>query len=654
MSYVPSNLQVFTAAYSGAIAGMVLGARSIKDTNAADYANQATIAGAFAQALDTAWGPSRATTLLDTNGINAACQSYWQTTQPDQSAASHYTATRWAATALAILAPITAAESYFATQGIVPPVVPGGTPTGGGNIVANLAALAAVATGALQSGTQYYVQTLQTFFTLNATDTLTPDAITIIAASAGGNWLRNITFISEDWLVVPAWYIDPTNGNDENNGQAQTTTGSFIGPLKSRAELSRRWGLGNILNPTIDIATGKKICRVFMLGNDTTIPSFNINLIDTNTYLIWTGVLAKTTLYTGTIGAAAVAVPSTNSAPTVTDASIVSWTTYLGQRCRITSGPRTNVMWWVAKDLGSNQARVSTMGLPGAQVGNPAVTSPVSFVETVAVAGDNYVIESFPTFNVGNMIVNQVNNANLQFLDLALRTGTIDGTFTTSHFVTSGCNLVPVSAFFKQTGNYQACAVGAFNCAVNNAIQGQYLQATLTSGVTITCFNPSLWLVNGAIFQNSQIVGTGVKIVSAQFYDLAGITVPCVVVGQSTGRPNNGWMAMSPSSPFADSFPQSLWGQGNAGCGVFVTGGSQFISLGANLFTNVTIAATTAQFILDTGTTSRAWNETTGLYTAAITNTWANINATIAGGGFGGSAHNVQSNAHMISSINAQ
>lgn len=39
---------------------------------------------------------------------------------------------------------------------------------------------------------------------------------------------------------------------------------------------------------------------------------------------------------------------------------------------------------------------------------------------------------------------------------------------------------------------------------------------------------------------------------------------------------------------------------------------------------------------------------TTGLYTPLVNNTWALLATTIGGGGFGGSAHNPQEDAHLV------
>lgn len=54
-TYTPQNPAVFQAAYAGAIAGITVNNAPIVDPVPADYATAQTIAGAWAQAVDTEW-----------------------------------------------------------------------------------------------------------------------------------------------------------------------------------------------------------------------------------------------------------------------------------------------------------------------------------------------------------------------------------------------------------------------------------------------------------------------------------------------------------------------------------------------------------------------------------------------------------------------
>lgn len=128
MSYTAKNIQIFTAAFAGCLAGMGLSDRQITDTDAAKYAGLAVTAGAFSQAIDTAWGDVKATTLLSVECMQQACAAYWQDRSP-RATAQTSDAASYARPALAIIAAIDAAAAYFAAQGLTPPAIPGGIST---------------------------------------------------------------------------------------------------------------------------------------------------------------------------------------------------------------------------------------------------------------------------------------------------------------------------------------------------------------------------------------------------------------------------------------------------------------------------------------------------------------------------------------------
>lgn len=147
MSYTVKNIQVFNAVYSGCLGGMGVSDRNITDTQASAYAGVAAVAGAFAQAVDTAWGNVRAATLLDVYALITACEGYWQDRSPLASQANTNPATH-AKPALAIIAIVTAGEGYYAGEGITPPstgggggavIIDGGNPAVSENLRANRA-----------------------------------------------------------------------------------------------------------------------------------------------------------------------------------------------------------------------------------------------------------------------------------------------------------------------------------------------------------------------------------------------------------------------------------------------------------------------------------------------------------------------------------
>ncbi len=105
--------------------------------------------------------------------------------------------------------------------------------------VSSIADLNSGITGANLSGTRRFVNNAtQSWWMLNREKTLTPDSITVVAATGGGSWIREAPRWERE--VSPsgassALYVNTTSGNDEADG----TVGA---PLKSVTEWQRRIG----------------------------------------------------------------------------------------------------------------------------------------------------------------------------------------------------------------------------------------------------------------------------------------------------------------------------------------------------------------------------------------------------------------------------
>jgi hypothetical protein len=127
MSYTPNNPQIFNAAYCGSLAGIGVNLSVITDSNSADYANPAAIAGAFAIQIDTLWGSVRVATLLDVYMMQTTCAEFWTNHSPSPNNLNLENAATWLPNAKAILALVNAAESYFTAQGITPLPISSGT-----------------------------------------------------------------------------------------------------------------------------------------------------------------------------------------------------------------------------------------------------------------------------------------------------------------------------------------------------------------------------------------------------------------------------------------------------------------------------------------------------------------------------------------------
>src|SRR5580704_5648352 len=140
MTYVPQNADVFQSAYAGSIAGIAENSSLITDPLQADYVNASEIAGAFAQAVDTAWG-SASVDWLQMTICQTACTIYFANRSLTPSGNPRYSGVgvfnagstaygnQWGppgvtaglpSSAEAIVALMKAGEAYYAAEGITP------------------------------------------------------------------------------------------------------------------------------------------------------------------------------------------------------------------------------------------------------------------------------------------------------------------------------------------------------------------------------------------------------------------------------------------------------------------------------------------------------------------------------------------------------
>ena len=275
-------------------------------------------------------------------------------------------------------------------------------PNAVGNIVLpNLAALEAFDVSSFEDGTIAWVQTLRTTFAVE-TSAVATDGITVVASTAPGRrWFRAVS-PDLSWALQPAWFIDPQNtsghASDENDGAAAGR------PLATNAELFRRWRkqVLALLQYTVTYVSGAAspsdaaddpFCLdVFTRPNSVGGPLF-LDLFGPAPTVVRSGSFTGVTQ----INAAA------NQALEVTDAAMAgSWGPNVGQRARITAGPRAGCVAWVAKDLGGQTARLS-----------PFVTTPDEGFNTLIEQpqiGDAYDVETLGIVNLAILNVQSVGN----------------------------------------------------------------------------------------------------------------------------------------------------------------------------------------------------------------------------------------------------
>jgi len=122
VSYTPNDLTVYSAAYSGAIAGFAASGRWIEDPIQNDYSGIALIVGAFAQEFDTQWAISPDTippNTLQVFIIEKACKGVWENRDAEVTSTT-LNASEYTEVVLAIIALIKSSDAYVTAQGITP------------------------------------------------------------------------------------------------------------------------------------------------------------------------------------------------------------------------------------------------------------------------------------------------------------------------------------------------------------------------------------------------------------------------------------------------------------------------------------------------------------------------------------------------------
>lgn len=131
MSYSPINVNMYLAAYAGALSGMNASGRVPTNASALTYVQFAAIAGAWAQSFDAAWNSAEPANVLQEQLAQRLSGDTWLNRAPQPADFTLDSATYDSLTA-SLVAMITASDTYMTSEGIV---VPPGGGSGGGNVV---------------------------------------------------------------------------------------------------------------------------------------------------------------------------------------------------------------------------------------------------------------------------------------------------------------------------------------------------------------------------------------------------------------------------------------------------------------------------------------------------------------------------------------
>lgn len=330
------------------------------------------------------------------------------------------------------------------------------------------------------------------------------------------------------------WFIDPVNGNDENLGD---TSGAAI---KTWSQVRERLPKGNVSQNT-----------TFTILND--IPSsdpFDVSdwCPDSRYVLTFTG--TPSIISSGTLTAFTARVASTNTPNQVTDTGRASWAAYVagGYMIKMTSGNANGYCAYIAKNLGSNAARVSSF------------YDGVSFTEAVPTTNDTYSIiklTTVPVWNIGS------NGAGRRYVFKNL--DFYNSSQTPNYFSANGINFYNCRLYATpQIAGF----IRYFNCCAEY-FQGYGGFALIFAGMCIgIASNAYTEIERGQQFQVSD--GTLFQSVNVEIID--GGFIRAYDMGVFDSYADGIRM-----HAFGDLRAEKLWGSGNAGYGVNTYGSGRVV-----------------------------------------------------------------------------
>jgi len=657
--YVPNNLAIFTAAFAGALAGMGAANRVPTDSNPIDYTGQTNVAGAFAQELDTQWGAAPSNTLSVT-AIEQLAETAWQdrfvNDVPPFNLPSNYTSLCQALVAIA-----QAGGTYFTTEGITPAP----SPSGGGVtsvITADIAALSGLDTAELSTGnTARMLSLMGTSWILDKTSALVPDGITVIAANPAGNWLRQPTDVNA-YLSQAAWFVDPINGNDENQGDTAAAA------IKTLAEFNRRIGVGKLMPGVLStVITPVQLITLSVLSSPPQTDKLSYDFVMPNNGLF--AVLGNATptatggANTGTFSAVTVQNRGTNQYWTVTDAAI-TWANHLDKRLRVTSGPNVGQTAYIAADLGAGVAVVCTPNNPNlpANASTPSPLEPPDRLLSSTVTpgifsvGDTFVIEDLTEIYLGTQRIDSAMQGTASvpkpgFANIRFRN---EGTFPAGNMTLptgrnepqyKGCSFdkLLISQIYQRC-LFAMCGIrnGGLNAVTTSLFwNGGLLRA---GGLTVRASSRAYFDYDFMVFGGPGINVYGGTLCAASMavFNVAGNGITVGVTPLQIGDISNGIISQVVSSGV-----NALWGKDNTAKGIRFLANT---TMRYQTLAGMTLTGATGNFTFGpAGDFGSSFDPATGLVSPqTIASTWANLGTAIGLGGFGGNAHNYQINSHIV------
>jgi hypothetical protein len=497
----------------------------------------------------------------------------------------------------------------------------------------------------VEDGEIVWVRSTACLWVYRVNSGLVADGITVVQSlyGNGGVWQRLET-LSGAGVTQTAWFVDPVNGNDANNGQTAATA------LKTDAERQRRIGPAPFwtqaeyhIRYLNDLPTTDPVLIVGQLVN----PATNIYLHGNQVSGQGKAVLASLA-----VDAITAQNTATNTPLKFTSNGIVtSWTAdgLLNQRCRMTSGAGLGGYVWPMLDLGAKQAQMSeTEATAPSSFSNPFTFPTTAFLPAL---NDTFVVESLVT--LGAVYVDLTGGSsgastNAVILDSLAFTGyTAVGIIAVNMVGCAWLATLDPGAFMK-TLQLAGCRIkaGAIVSAMGIQLNACYFDDSSSTrcivrwGLGLSSFGRLITVQRqGVSFR------TGSPSASANSLGSANSNV-----FTSFGIFNNSALAgLSISGTLAINSTVAIWGVCGAGGPALMleTPGSRLVygaaAPGAASYYGIDVTAAPSQAWIGyrnaanvQAVTVVAWDPATSTYTALRTLTKVNLQAAVGAGGFNG------------------
>ena len=473
--------------------------------------------------------------------------------------------------------------------------------------VSTASAVSAIPDGSLKDGELIFVSSFRDYFALSKVSTNTANGITTLATLSGvGRWERQ-NFNDQIWGKQAAWYLDPTNGNDEYDGTSATFTSGLTGPIKTCAEFERRIGVrGNVaqlitLNLLGSLPGSDPLRITFAFG-----AAGGLRIVG-----------KRTTVASGTFTAVTAIAAASNQPQEVTDTAQASWASYVNMRLRITSGTRSGATAWVAKSMGSNKIRTS----PFCAWSLATFLSGGALTVVSPVVGDPYTVETLSTiasvvwdFSNAQAGSGNYSNSPVSFEDCALSSPTITlaspgQNAGTVALLLMGCDIPGLSG----VGNIFTLEA----CRVSSSLSG-----------------PSIFALDGCLWTTTALAVAGAQIQLGNHTLIQGTRLR-IRRGGLVYSASNGFCIMDSTSQgmgvenggiFRGSGP--LYGSGQSAQGIYVASGGQACYTSGS---RPTVTGTGGDFELGPAapaTGVRVFDDSTGAWSSTkVPTTYANLAA---------------------------